>query len=343
MATLPTRTIEKQQRKKHTMNPYEIDVIIPVFNGEKYLAETLVSVQKQTLLPARIIVVNDGSTDKTAEIIASFSQSDRRIIPLHLPQNRGPSAARNAGIETSSAPFVAFLDADDIWLPEKLETQVEVFQQVGPETGFVHSSYFVIDNTTENQIPGVNVMPPTRRGDIFLPLLLRGIFLSGSASSVLVRRAVLDQAGPFDEGLFYGQDWDMWIRLARISHVDFTSKAVVGIRAHDQSGSRRAWRERSIEFFQQHLLIYSKWEKEIANNRKLARFLRRWAADAALTVMLYRRSPAEGLALYQNLATHKSPFVQKLFHNVAHFWLEICRYAFSILWGRVKRNAGFKR
>ncbi len=324
------------------INPYEIDVIIPVFNSEKYLAETLTSVQKQTLLPARIIVVNDGSTDKTAEIIASFSQSDGRIIPLDLPQNRGESAARNAGIETSSAPFVAFLDADDIWLPEKLETQVEVFQQGGPETGFVHSSYFSI-NAVGDIITDANVVPPTRRGDIFRPLLLRGNFVSGSASSVLVRRTVLDQAGSFDEGLLYGADWDMWIRLARISHVDFTPKAVVGIRAHDQSGSRRAWRERSIEFFQQqHLLIYSKWEKEIIDDRQIKHSIRQRIACDALKVILYRRSPAEALAFYHSLATHESPLMHKLFHNVVHFWLEIFFYIFRTLWRNITRTRGIE-
>ena len=324
------------------MSPYEIDVIIPVFNGEKYLAETIESVQQQTFPPTQIIVVNDGSTDGTAQIIDSFQQSDPRILPLHLPQNRGVSAARNAGISASSAPFVAFLDADDIWLPEKLEAQVEVFQQSGPETGFVHSSYFVIKMTGKECRGVTTVVPPTRRGDIFLHLLSGNYFLSGSASSVLVRRDVLDQAGRFDERLSLCEDWDLWIRLVHISHVDFTPKAVVGIRAHDQSVSRRAWRERLIESFQQGLLIYSKWEKEIVASQTLKRSLRHQAVDIALTVMVYRRSPAQGLAFYQSLATHKSPFVRKLFRNALHFWLGICRYAFSILWGRIKRKAGLK-
>ena len=324
------------------MSPYEIDVIIPVFNGEKYLAETIKSVQQQTLSPKRIIVVNDGSTDGTAQTIDSLQQSDPRILPLHLPQNKGVSAARNAGIAASSAPFVAFLDADDIWLPEKLEAQIDVFQQGEPETGFVHSSCFVIKNTTGKESSSVTtVLSPTRRGDIFLHLLLGNCFVSGSASSVLVRRDILDQAGHFDEQLSLGEDGDLWIRLSRISHVDYTPKAVVGIRAHDQSVTRHntgvGW---TIEHFQQRLLIYSKWEKEILDNQTLKRSLRHQAADIALTVMVYRCSPAECLAFYQNLVTHKSPFVRKLFHNALHFWIEICRYAFSILWGRIKRKAG---
>ena len=282
----------------------------------------------------RIIVVNDGSTDGTAWIIDSFQHSDPRILSIHFPQNRGVSAARNAGIAASSAPFVAFLDGDDIWLPEKLDAQVEVFKQSGPETGFVHSSCFIIKSETRKGLPGVIVEPPTRRGDIFMPLLLNQYHLTGSASSVLVRRDVLGQAGYFDEQIFYGEDADFWIRLAHISHVDFTPKAVVGIRAHDQSTSRRNRKERLIEFFQQRLLIYSKWEKELA---PVKRSLRHQFAFLAFGVVLYRRSLADGLVCYQILATHECPLLRHLFHNTAHFWLVIFLRTPAILWREIKR------
>ena len=319
------------------MNDYDIDVIIPVFNGEKYLAETLKSVQQQTLPPVRIIVVNDGSTDGTAQIIDSFQQSDPRILPLHLPQNSGETAARNAGIAASSAPFVAFLDADDIWLPEKLEAQVEVFQQGGPEIGFVYSAIFTIDAAGDIISSSSNaISKPIKRGDIFRPLLKKN-FISGSASSVLVRRDVLDRAGFFDEHISYGGDWDLWIRLGHISHVDFTPKAVVGIRAHDQSASRRAKYAQAIEFVRQNLLVYLKWEEKIIDDRPIKHFIRQKIARATLKVTLCRRSPSEALAFYHSLTTHESPLANKLFHNALHFWLEVFFCVPRVLWRNIKR------
>jgi len=317
------------------MSGCEIDVIIPVFNGETFIAKALQSVQQQTLPVARIILADDGSTDETEQIAASFMVQDERITYLKLP-HAGVSAARNAGIAASSAPFIAFLDADDIWLPEKLERQMQAFDRGGTETGFVHSSYFFID-ALDRRLSDRNVVPPKQRGDIFMPLLLEGYVLSGSASSVMVRRDVLDRAGYFDERLFHGEDWDLWIRLARISKVDFTPEAVVGIRVHDQSAQRRPAPERAIRFFRQHMLVYSKWEELIGGDPRFRESLRQRAVDAVLPVL---RTPAEAAGFYRSLKADESALNRSIFRNALHFWLEVGYGALGNVWRRIMRKVG---
>ncbi len=311
----------------------EIDVIVPVFNGAKYIAETIISVQQQTLPAKRIIIADDGSLDETERVVATLMQADSRITYLKLP-HAGVSAARNAGISESSAQFIAFLDADDVWLPEKLEKQMEVFAQGGAEIGFVHSSYFCID---ENGMALENstIFPPKLRGDIFLPLLLDGYVLSGSASSVLVRREVLDKAGHFDNRLFHGEDWDLWIRLAHVSKVDFTNDAVVGIRVHAQSAQRRLRPQRAFEFLQQQMLVFSRWEGITAADPRLKRSLQRRAIDAVLPTL---RTPTIAQGFYRSLKMDSTPLAQTIFPSPVHFWMKVSGGVLRLLWWRVRRT-----
>lgn len=320
------------------MGGREIDAVIPVFNGETYIARALQSVQSQTLPVSRIIVADDGSTDGTVQTVEALMRTDARINCLKLP-HAGVSAARNAGIAASSAPFIAFLDADDIWLPEKLERQMAAFERAGPEAGFVHSSYFFID-AQDRRLSDRNVVPPKQRGDIFMPLLLDCYVLSGSASSVIVRRNVLDEAGYFDERLFYGEDWDLWIRLAQIAKVDFTPEAVVGIRVHDQSAQRRPTLGRAVQFFWQQLLVYSKWEDLLAGHPRFKNSMRRRAVDAALTLI---RTPLEARGFYYSLATSESRLARSIFRNQAHFWGELSTAATKVLWSRAGRIFGLTK
>ncbi|WP_303784434.1 glycosyltransferase [Azovibrio restrictus] len=317
------------------MKSSEVDVIIPVFNGERFLAEALRSVQQQTFPVAQIIIADDGSTDGTRQVAAGFMANDERITYLKLP-HAGVSAARNAGIAASSAPFIAFLDADDIWLPEKLELQIQAFEQGGPEIGFVHSSYFYINQHGES-IPDMLIFEPKQRGDIFMPLLLEGYVLSGSASSVMVRREVLDKAGHFDERLFHGEDWDLWIRLARISKVDFTPEAVVGIRVHDQSAQRRPQADREIQFFNQQLLVYAKWEELIEHDHRLKESLRNRACNLALPLL---RRPWRAQHFYRQMAASESRLARSIFSGPAHFWSNIFLRVLRYIWWRTKRWVG---
>jgi glycosyltransferase involved in cell wall biosynthesis len=181
-----------------------VTVIIPTFNRAHLVGRAVSSVLFQTYKGYEILVVDDGSTDSTQDVVEQFGS---RIKYLQLGSNRGISAARNAGIRMSTAPFVAFLDSDDYWLPEKLSAQMDFFR---------HNPGFRICQTEELWIrheyrvnPGKNHRKPS--GDIFLPSLRMCLV---SPSAVMISRSLLDETGLFDETLPACEDYDLWLRIA---------------------------------------------------------------------------------------------------------------------------------
>lgn len=294
-------------------SPFDVDVIIPVFNGANFLEAAVLSAIRQSRAPRHVILADDGSTDATPEIASRFVTMHKNVVYLPLP-HKGVSAARNAGIAASDAPFVAFLDADDVWRPDKLEKQLEVFQSASREVGFVHSSYAYIDELG-SPIPNRKVVPPQRRGDIFHALLFENYVLSGSASSVVVRREVLDHAGYFDETLFHGEDWDLWIRLAAISAVDYCSEALVFLRVNPASAQRRNAIQKARSFFMQRLIVYEKWPDAIAAEGNVRNELRKHAVNIMLPAL---QSPGQ-LVRFQRELREAGPLGRDLFAGPSDF------------------------
>ncbi len=184
-------------------NPF-VSVIIPTFNRGWILSEAVDSVLSQDYAPFELIVVDDGSTDKTAEILSSYADPRLRV---HFQPNRGVSAARNRGIEQTTGELIAFLDSDDLWLPGKLSAQVQFFQD--------HSNALICQ-TEEIWIRNkVRVNPKNRHqkpsGDIFQASLDLCLV---SPSAVMIRRSLFDEAGLFDENLPACEDYDLWLRIS---------------------------------------------------------------------------------------------------------------------------------
>jgi glycosyltransferase involved in cell wall biosynthesis len=289
----------------------EIDVIVPVYNGALYICDCVSSVLSQTLKPRRIIVVDDGSTDGTVDVVSSLHKSDPSVLLHRMGGNFGVSAARNAGISLSDAPFIAFVDADDIWMPDKLALQMQVFKTARQPVGFVHSSYFLID---EGGTPLAHERgsPPLLSGNILSRLLREGNVLSGSASSVLIKRDVLDAAGLFDEQLYYAEDLDLWLRLAAISAVGHTPEAVVGIRVH---GGAAPYKGRdAIALFLQTITAYSRWEVRIRAESGLLQKLRKDGFSALL------RRPQDAVSFYQTLKSSRQDLARNLYGGKFDFW-----------------------
>jgi len=215
----------------------QIDVVIPAFNAEKYIEKTLASVALQGDLIQSVFVVNDGSTDQTAPIVESLAKNHPSLgIQLINQENAGLANARNTGIKASlqesKAPFIALLDADDVWLTGKLDKQFNLFQaSQDSKLGLVYSGYELIDERG-SAIVGENlIVKPSLRGEVFSSLLT-GNFISGSGSGVLVKSTVFKEVGLFDEALKASEDWDMWIRIARKFHFDYVNESLVQIRVH---------------------------------------------------------------------------------------------------------------
>jgi glycosyltransferase involved in cell wall biosynthesis len=195
-----------------------ISVIIPVYNGESHICKAIRSVLDQTYNNFELIIVDDGSTDSTSTIVRSFT--DKRISYIHQG-NLGPSSARNAGVMRSRGEYIAFLDCDDWWLPKKLEIQLTHFQSF-PETGLVYCATHIYD--TRNRL--VQFQAANIDG-YALDSMLMGNFISGSASSVMIHRTVLDHVGLFDESLRTCEDWDLWLRIAAMYRICFVRTPLV--------------------------------------------------------------------------------------------------------------------
>ena len=288
-----------------------VDVVIPVRNGARYIAEAVQSALSQTLPPGRVIIVDDGSTDATTDILAGI---DDERLDLISTSPRGVSHARNAGIALSAAPFIAFLDADDVWEPDKLERQMDVFS-ANPSAGVVHCGYSLIDADGSSIEDGV-VVPPQRRGNLFEPLLFDQYVLSGSSSSVIVRRKCLEVIGRFDEALFDGEDWDLWIRLARRYDYDYAPEPLVRIRVHAESAQRRSDPVRRREILFQHVRIYEKWARSV---RFPVRVKHRHRLACCRHLRSMQVSLGNAKALHARLVSEAPDFTQALFASRPRF------------------------
>jgi glycosyltransferase involved in cell wall biosynthesis len=183
----------------------QISVVIPVYNGATTIKETVESVLQQTYKDFEIIVINDGSQDDTLAIINSIQ--DRRIKVFSYP-NAGLSASRNRGFAKACGKFIAFLDADDLWTNDKLESHLRALQQ-NPQAAVAYSWTDHIDERGQFLRPASYT---SFNGNIYERLLI-GNFLS-CGSNNLIRRQAIERVGGFDESLNSAEDWDMWLRLA---------------------------------------------------------------------------------------------------------------------------------
>jgi glycosyltransferase involved in cell wall biosynthesis len=209
-----------------------VSVIIPTYNRAHIVREAVDSVLAQTYRDFEIIVVDDASSDATRSALESYQG---KIQAIFCETNGGAGAARNVGIRASSGEFVAFLDADDLYLPTRLETAVEALDG-HPEYGAVYAEVRFTDPSGK-QAPflWVDRMGGGRSGWIFEEVLLRGIICT---QSITVRRSILDRVGPFDVTLRSGQDWDLWWRIARVTQIGYLDEVVCTYRITPDGLSR---------------------------------------------------------------------------------------------------------
>jgi teichuronic acid biosynthesis glycosyltransferase TuaG len=185
-----------------------VSIIVPAYNDEPFLAETLASVQWQTYRKFEVIVVDDGSTDRSSEIARGFVEKDARFILLRQ-KNAGTAAACNTALKQARGEWIALLGADDVWLPEKLAAQLDLLKQE-PRANLLFTDYFLWDgqNDFSRRYSDPDKFPD---GDVGRHLIFFDLF---GASTVIIKREALDVVGPFDVEPLLAEDWDMWLRIA---------------------------------------------------------------------------------------------------------------------------------
>jgi len=210
-----------------------ISVIIPAYNAEKTIQETIESVLKQTRSDFEVLVINDGSTDRTLEIVSRIK--DERLRIFSYP-NAGVAPTRNRGLVQATGEYISFLDADDLWTPDKLEAQLKALQD-NPQAAVAYSWTDWIDESGQFLRPGGHI---TETGQVYEKLLVRDFIESGS--NPLIRAEAFQDVGKFDESLAFGEDWDMWLRLAAGYEFVAVPSAQILYRISPNSASFNVWK-----------------------------------------------------------------------------------------------------
>ncbi len=202
-----------------------VTAIITTFNRERFLDAAIRSVVSQTYGDFELLVLDNSSSDGTAALVGRWTDPRVRYV-RHAPLTI--AAARNLGVRTASGEFVAFLDDDDEWLPEKLERQVGAFRRAPSGVGLVYGGFTRIDERGA----AAGTHRPTLRGRILPALLAQGDAFTGSASNPMMRAEVLRALGGFNEALATSEDWELYLRLAEEYEVELVPDVLVRIRAH---------------------------------------------------------------------------------------------------------------
>lgn len=269
----------------------KVSVVIPAYNASRFLPRCLESVFSQTLLPQEIIVVDDGSTDDTAEL------AKRLGATVVSRSNGGLSAARNTGIQNSSSDWIALLDADDLWHPDKLRRQAE---RIGSGTVLVYTGIRVFDDNGVRQTCLATEPSYARRVLRFLNPI--------TPSTVLARREALLRNDGFREDIRACEDWDMWVRLLRLGEFEAVRDALTDYYVHPSSMS--ADPRRMLDAMEQ--ILHTTLVSDL---RGLSRWvwIRRVRAVQLYSACMIARDnglKSETSYMLRSLATWPSPFWQ---------------------------------
>ncbi len=208
-----------------------VSVIIPTYKRAHLVSQAIESVLTQTYTDYEIIVVNDGSPDNTKQVLASFGD---QITAIHQ-ENLGVAAARNAGIMAASGRYIAFVDDDDVWLPNKLEKQIACLES-NPKIGLVYSDMFCFNDQgflPDTWAKAYSILPFEPDWSLFVRNCIP------TPSVVVVRRECLEAVGGFDETLMCSEDYDLWLRISEKFFVYFLNLPLTNYRISANSLSSR--------------------------------------------------------------------------------------------------------
>lgn len=198
-----------------------VSVIIPTFNRVNYIGRAIESVIGQTFPNFEIIIIDDGSTDDTCKYINSLNNNK---IKYYYQSNKGVAAARNKGLEVANGDFIAFLDSDDEWLPQKIEKQLNLFKS-NPLLGMAYCGSEILNE--ENKVLTRRYCQINCRGKIFKHLILNNFI---PTPTVIIKKNIIKKAGRMVEDLKFGEDWHYWLKVSLLTEVDFINEIQVRFR-----------------------------------------------------------------------------------------------------------------
>ena len=265
------------------MGEPQVSVIIPAYNHGQFLVEALNSVLSQTFEGFEVLVVDDGSADDTRQVVERYASRVRYLFKTHT----GVSGTRNVGLQHTTGPYIAFLDADDTWMPEKLSRQV-AYLESHQEVGVVFTDYITTTEAGEFLAREPRFFPYHRH-----PFEAMVVWPYGSMQMAMVRRSCLDRVGGFDESLTIAEDWDMWLRVAQHYGIAKIDRPLATYRQTSASASRGPQRREAPAMYRRVL------DKLFADPERLpgwtladvARLRRRAYASLEITIGLMLQGP----------------------------------------------------
>jgi len=296
-----------------------VSVILPTYNRAHTIGTVVESVLNQTYDQFELHIIDDGSTDNTPSIIKKFD--DHRIQFTRFERNKGANIARNKGIQNADGDYIAFIDSDDSWHPEKLERQVRIMENAPDSTGVVYTGYW-LKYPSDCQY-GPDPDRDTHEGVIYEEMLKgNGHFIP--TSTTLVRRTCFEQVGLFDEALSRQQDWEMWLRISHQFEFKLDPKPLVMKSMDHDEVSISADEEAQINAIEYILRKHA--EKFQTRSRLVSRH--RWQLGQAC---LLNGQPWRGRAELLTACKHNPRLLYLLGFVISILGPEAYNFAFKIL------------
>jgi len=297
----------KQKMDKSLENP-KVSVVIPTYNRAYLLPRTIKSVLNQTFQDFELIIVDDGSTDNTKEVVEDFQKQDSRIKYIWQENSGGPAKPKNTGIKNSKGEFLAFLDSDDEWLPEKLEKQLELFEK-DKKLGIVGCGAFYINDNTKKTI--INRIKRCENKNYFINFL-SGTFL-GSSSSIIISKDVFNNIGLYDESFSVADDWDLYLRIIPKYNFDFIDEPLFNYYIHDNNISGDC---NALKIAEENIKIINKNKEKYNNHLRIKSKILR--STGSFYLIAGDRKKAK-LCFFESI--YCNPFIFRNYLNLAIFFL----------------------
>lgn len=226
---------------------------MPCFNHACYVEGSIKSVLNSTERDLELIVVDDGSTDGSREIIEAARKGDERLRPIYHLTNQGASASRNDGLKIATGKYIAFCDADDLWLPNKLTVQLETLAPY-PEIGATYCDALIIDNEgkeTGKKFSDHFPVPGKGNGNLFSILCIRNFI---NMQSALLRRAAIHTGDYFDPEIRWVEDWWFWVKIAHTNNFLYNPEPLAFYRVHEASSANK----QTVGLIQNRIKVYTR-------------------------------------------------------------------------------------